>query len=76
MMAACFVYTAALEILGTSLGNWTWAAREPVLGIPQANPPSGAGLGYCMLDLTTMLAVTALRRPRNPPLLEQPRDAF
>ncbi len=66
MMASCFVYTAILEILGTSLGNWNWVTHEPVLGIPQANPPSGAGLGYCMLDLTTMLAVEAIRRRVGP----------
>lgn len=65
MLSLCVVYTVALEFLGTRLGNWTWAPAEPLLGIPQANPPSGVGLGYCMLDFTTMLVIAAIQRRKT-----------
>lgn len=63
VLAACVVYTIALEWLGTSLGNWRWAERVPYLGIPSGNPPSGVGLGYAMLDFSTLVVCAMLRRP-------------
>ena len=30
-----------LELIGTAVGVWKWAAIDPVLGLSQANSPSG-----------------------------------
>ncbi len=60
VLCACIVYTIALEWLGTSLGNWRWAERVPYLGIPSGNPPCGVGLGYAVLDFTTLLFTAVL----------------
>lgn len=54
LLSLCFVYTLALEWLGTSLGNWQWMPVVPGLGIPCANPPSGVGVLYVVLDLLTV----------------------
>ncbi|HUP49842.1 MAG TPA: hypothetical protein VNA04_13735 [Thermoanaerobaculia bacterium] len=60
LLPACFVYTLLLEWLGTAIGNWRWAAEVPGLGLHSANPPSGVGVLYILLDLTTVTAVAAL----------------
>ncbi len=65
LLAACFVYTMLLEWLGTGIGNWRWAAEVPWVGLRSANPPSGVGLLYILLDLLTVLAVGALARAWN-----------
>ena len=31
-------------------GAWKWAAIDPVLGLSQANPPSGVTFWYCIVD--------------------------
>lgn len=54
LLAICFVITYALEVLGTSLGNWQWSPVVPGLRIPSANPPSGVGILYVLLDLLTV----------------------
>lgn len=51
MISACFVYTILLEWVGTSLGNWFWVADVPLVGLRSANPPSGVGILYILLDL-------------------------
>ncbi len=60
LLAACFVYTMLLEWLGTGLGNWRWAAEVPWVGLRSANPPSGVGVLYILLDLLTVITVGAL----------------
>lgn len=60
LLAACFVYTLLLEWLGTGLGNWRWAAEVPWVGLRSANPPSGVGVLYILLDLLTVITVGAL----------------
>lgn len=67
LLPACFVFTLLLEWLGTALGNWTWAAQVPGLGLRSANPPSGVGLLYILLDLITVSIVVALQRVRVSP---------
>ena len=42
--------TAALELYGTRLGTWAWAAHDPTGLLSAANPPSGIPGGYCWLD--------------------------
>ena len=47
---AAFFITTWLEILGTAVGAWKWAAIDPVLGLSQGNPPSGVAAWYCLVD--------------------------
>ena len=65
---------AFLEIYGTWIGTWQWAAEVPGVGIPDGNPPSGAASGYVFFDISALalapllLAVTArIRRGAPPP---------
>jgi hypothetical protein len=62
LLSTCIVFTVALEWLGTSLGNWRWAAEVPLLGIPSANPPSGVGILYVLLDLIVLAICVKLPR--------------
>jgi hypothetical protein len=54
MLSTCFVYTILLEWIGTAIGNWHWSAVVPYLGLRSANPPSGVGILYILLDLITV----------------------
>jgi hypothetical protein len=47
---AAFFITTWLELVGTAVGTWKWAAIDPVLGLPQGNPPSGVAAWYCLVD--------------------------
>jgi len=53
--AAVFLVVAALELYGTSIGTWRWAASLPGLGIPDGNPPSGVASGYVWFDVMALL---------------------
>jgi hypothetical protein len=61
-----FLAVAWLELYGTAIGTWRWAAAVPGLGIPGGNPPSGAASGYVLFDIVAMALapqiVAALRR--------------
>ncbi|HZR96082.1 MAG TPA: hypothetical protein VFA56_10330 [Gaiellaceae bacterium] len=66
--AGVFLVVAALELYGTSIGTWRWAAELPGLGIPDGNPPSGVASGYVWFDVMAMLVAPVLvalarRRP-------------
>ena len=63
LLCACFVYTLLLEWVGTAIGNWHWAAVVPFVGLRSANPPSGVGILYILLDLivVTICASSAVR---------------
>lgn len=50
LYASTFVLSLALELYGTWLGNWTWAALVPRLELVTTNPPGAAGAFYCALD--------------------------
>jgi hypothetical protein len=70
LYVGAFVVVGYLELLGTRLGTWAWAAHDPVLGvISQGNPPSGAAGGYGWFDLYALLlgsrVVAAARRLRS-----------
>lgn len=54
MFAACFFYTMPLEWAGTWNDNWFWFPDVPVLPFTSANPPSGVGILYVLLDLITV----------------------
>lgn len=75
LLPACFVFTMLLEWLGTAIGNWTWAAAVPGLGIRSANPPSGVGLLYIVLDLATVSVVAGLPKIRDGALTAAPARA-
>lgn len=60
LLSTCFVYTILLEWLGTAIGNWVWAAEVPFVGLTSANPPSGVGVLYILLDLITVAICTSL----------------
>ena len=47
---AAFFITTWLELIGTAVGAWKWAAIDPVLGLSQGNPPSGVAVWYCLVD--------------------------
>jgi hypothetical protein len=61
LYVGAFVVVSYLELLGTRLGTWTWAAHDPVLGVvSQGNPPSGAVGGYGWFDLYALLLAPRL----------------
>ncbi len=74
--ASVFLVVTALELYGTALGTWRWAARLPGLGIPDGNPPSGVASGYVWFDVMALLVAPALlrlvslRAPRKRPAAE------
>jgi hypothetical protein len=51
---AAFFITTWLELIGTAVGTWQWAAIDPVLNLPQGNPPSGVAAWYCLVDAVAM----------------------
>jgi hypothetical protein len=52
--AGVFFAVAFLEIYGTAVGTWQWAAEVPGLGVPDGNPPSGAASGYVFFDIAAL----------------------
>lgn len=49
-----FFVTTHLELIGTALGTWRWVEVDPVLSLPQGNPPSGVAAWYCLVDAVAM----------------------
>jgi hypothetical protein len=73
--AGVFAVVAYLELYGTAIGTWAWAEHVPSLGLPQGNPPSGAAVGYVVLEATAvrlawLLGVALRRRLRAPAAAE------
>ncbi len=63
LYVGAFVVVSYLEVVGTALGTWAWAAYDPVLGVvSQGNPPSGAAGGYGWFDLYALLLAPWLLR--------------
>jgi len=58
--AGVFLVVAALELYGTSIGTWRWAAELPGLGIPDGNPPSGVASGYVWFDVMALVVAPSL----------------
>ena len=65
--AAVFLVVAALELYGTAIGTWRWAATLPGLDVPDGNPPSGVASGYIWFDVMALLVASRLRRRRREP---------
>jgi len=57
LFAGIFIATGALEIVGTSLGNWYWMPVAPWTHIPSGNPPSVIVGGYCVIDASVLLVM-------------------
>jgi hypothetical protein len=68
LYATMFVLALIMELYGTALGNWVWAANAPWVNLSAANPPFSAGAFYCALDLLVLAILQA--RGRTPPQLE------
>ena|GEM_PF-551080 len=61
LYVGAFAVVSYLELLGTRLGTWSWAATDPLLHrIGQGNPPSGAAGGYGWFDLYALLLAPQL----------------
>jgi hypothetical protein len=58
--AGVFIAVSLLEIYGTAVGTWQWAATTPLLGLPAGNPPSGVASGYVLFDLAAFTCAPAL----------------
>lgn len=71
LLAACFVYTMILEWVGTAIGNWQWTPEVPFLRLHSANPPSGVGILYILLDLIVVGITTGLMSRKPAPELEE-----
>jgi len=67
---AAFFITTWLELIGTAVGTWHWAVIDPVLDLPQGNPPSGVAAWYCLVDAVALggapYALTALEKMKKP----------
>lgn len=48
-MLFIFFLVVYVELIGTSVGAWTWA-EITFFGMPSANPPSAIGIAYVLLD--------------------------
>lgn len=62
LYVGAFVVVTYLEVIGTWVGTWTWAAYDPTGLVAMGNPPSGAAGGYGWFDLVAILAAPALLR--------------
>jgi hypothetical protein len=58
LLASCCIYTMLLEYAGTAIGNWQWTAVVPGIRLEAANPPSGVGVLYVILDALTIWVVS------------------
>jgi hypothetical protein len=72
LYVGAFGVVSYLEVVGTSLGTWTWGTVDPVLGVISiGNPPSGIAGGYAWFDaaalwLTPLLLARWARRSGAP----------
>ncbi|HYI13163.1 MAG TPA: hypothetical protein VEK57_29215 [Thermoanaerobaculia bacterium] len=66
MLSTCFIFTIVLEWAGTANGNWVWTAQVPFVGLHSANPPSGVGILYILLDLIVMGVTSRFAGGRTP----------
>ena len=60
--AGVFLVVAWLELYGTAIGTWEWAAMIPGTDVPQGNPPSGVASGYVWFDIIALALAPRLIR--------------
>jgi hypothetical protein len=58
--AGVFLVVAWLELYGTAIGTWRWAAEIPGTAIANGNPPSGVAAGYVWFDIVALAAAPPL----------------
>jgi hypothetical protein len=54
LYAGVFLVVGFLEIYGTSIGAWHWAATAPDTALPAGNPPSGIAGVYVLFDIAAI----------------------
>jgi hypothetical protein len=54
LYAGVFLMVGFLEIYGTSIGAWHWAATAPDTALPAGNPPSGIAGVYVLFDVAAI----------------------
>ncbi|HEY1237971.1 MAG TPA: hypothetical protein VGE91_06510 [Solirubrobacterales bacterium] len=54
LYAGVFLVVGFLEIYGTSIGAWHWAATTPDTPLPAGNPPSGIAGIYVLFDVAAI----------------------
>lgn len=54
LYAGVFLIVGFLEIYGTSIGAWHWAAVTPDTSLPAGNPPSGIAGVYVLFDIAAI----------------------
>ena len=79
LYAGVFLMVAFLEIYGTSIGAWHWAATTPDTPLPAGNPPSGIASVYVLFDIAAISlaprVLTAIDGLRRPPIAYSPIPA-
>ena len=58
--AGVFLVVAWLELYGTAIGTWRWAAEIPGTGVSNGNPPSGVAAGYVWFDIVALAVAPRL----------------
>jgi hypothetical protein len=66
LFACMLLAVALLELYGTRMGTWEWAATWPGTGVPMGNPPTGAAAGYVAFDSLALRLGPRLARGRRP----------
>jgi hypothetical protein len=54
LYAGVFLVVGFLEVYGTSIGAWHWAAIAPDTALPTGNPPSGIAGVYVLFDVAAI----------------------
>src|SRR5262249_1776386 len=54
LYAGVFLVVAFLEVYGTSIGAWHWAATAPDTDLPAGDPPSGIAGVYVLFDIAAI----------------------
>lgn len=62
LYAGAFLVVSYLEIVGTSLGTWTWQPYDPTGLVSIGNPPSGIAGGYAWFDAAALYFTPRLLR--------------
>ena len=65
LYAAMVLLVDALELYGTAIGTWKWAA-------PLANPPAGVALGYVAFDAIALAVIHRAARGAKAPCTSLP----
>lgn len=57
-----YFMTNWVELIGTTLETWSWAAIDPASTLTQGNPPSGVAAWYCLVDAVALSGAPLLLR--------------